>query len=90
MIPVKARQQGGTVIMSIPSDLVKLYGIKSGDPLTVDVVPGGFITRPVAPAGSRRFTLAELLKDVDRNFMEAVVQDTEWIREGAPVGREIL
>ena len=76
--------------MSIPADLVKLYSIKSGDPLDVDIVPGGFITRPRATTGPKRLTLAELLQGVDKEFMAPLNAETGWIRDGAPVGREFL
>jgi antitoxin ChpS len=88
MIPVNARQQGGAVIMTIPADLVKLLNIKSGDSLNVDVIPGGFVARPAANTTPRRYTLAELLKGVDKRGMAALNADTAWAREGAPVGRE--
>ena len=89
MIPVNARQQGGAVIMTIPADLVKLLNIKSGDALNVDVIPGGFVTRPAATAAPRRYTLAELLKGVDKKAMAALNAETAWVREGSPVGREL-
>lgn len=89
MIPVKARQQGGAVIMTIPADLLKLLNIKSGDPLNVDVIPGGFVTRTASAAIPRRYTLAELLNGVDKKAMAALNAETAWAREGAPVGREI-
>ena len=89
MIPVNARQQGGAVIMTIPADLVKLLNIKSGDCLTVDVVPGGFVTRPAVMAAPRRYTLAELLNGVDKKAAAALNAETAWAREGSPVGREL-
>jgi antitoxin ChpS len=89
MIPVNARQQGGAVIMTIPADLVKLFDIKSGDSLNVDVIPGGFVTRPATIAAPRRYTIGELLKGVDRKTMAALNAETAWAREGSPVGREL-
>jgi antitoxin ChpS len=89
MIPVHARQQGGAVIMTIPADLVKLLNIKAGDTLNVDVVPGGFITRPIVVTAARRLSLAELLEGVDQKTMAAVNAETAWAREGSPVGREL-
>ena len=89
MIPVNARQQGGAVIMTIPADLVKLLNIKSGDPMSIDVVPGGFITRPVSAVSPQRYTLSELLKGVDPKAMNTLNAETSWAREGVPVGREL-
>lgn len=45
MIRTNARQQGGAVILTIPADILKLKGIKAGDPLGIDVTPDGFIVR---------------------------------------------
>ena len=91
MIQTNARQQGGAVIMTIPSDLLKLKNIKAGDPLTVDVTPDGFIVRKVEGALQRkRYTLAELLEGVDKKTMATISAETAWLREGAPVGRETL
>ena len=90
MIPVNARQQGGAVIMTIPADLVKLLKIKAGDSLSVDVVPGGFVTRLMTAAAPRRYTLAELLAGADGKTMAALNADTAWARDGAPVGRELV
>lgn len=89
MISVKARQQGGAVIMTIPADLVKLLGIKAGDSLQVDVVPGGFIARPANAATARRYTLSELMQGLDKKMMKSLNAETAWAREGASVGREL-
>lgn len=75
--------------MTIPADLLKLLNIKSGDPLDVDVIPGGFVTRTAPAAIPRRYTLAELLNGVDKKAMAALKAETAWAREDAPVGREI-
>ena len=89
MIPVSARQQGGAVIMTIPSDLVKLLNIKAGDSLNLDVVPGGFVARTENSTTRKRYTLAELMQGVDKKGMKALHAETAWAREGAPVGKEL-
>lgn len=89
MISVNARQQGGAVIMTIPADLVKLLQIEAGDPLTIDIVPGGFIARPANAATAERYTLAELMQGLDKKTINRLNAETAWAREGAPVGREL-
>lgn len=89
MISVNARQQGGAVIMTIPADLVKLLQIEAGDPLTINIVPGGFIARPANAATARRYTLAELMHGLDKKSAKRLNTEIGWAREGAPVGREL-
>ncbi|MDE3246764.1 MAG: AbrB/MazE/SpoVT family DNA-binding domain-containing protein [Acidobacteriota bacterium] len=89
MISVNARQQGGAVIMTIPADLVKLLGIEAGDPLQVDVVPGGFIARPAINVTAGRYTVAELTRGLDKRMLKRLNTATAWAREGVPVGREL-
>lgn len=48
MIRTNARQQGGAVILTIPADILRLKGIKAGDPLGIDVTPDGFSVRKAA------------------------------------------
>ncbi|WP_257309735.1 AbrB/MazE/SpoVT family DNA-binding domain-containing protein [Geothrix fuzhouensis] len=67
MILVKARKQGGAVIITIPAGLLKLLDIKAGDALDLDVLPDGFVIRKAEPA-HRRYKLAEML--------EGVIQET--------------
>ena len=89
MISVNARQQGGAVIMTIPADLLKLFNIEAGDSLNVDVIPGGFVTRPANAPARKHYTLAELMRGVDKKTMKRLNSETAWARDGAPVGREL-
>jgi len=76
--------------MTIPADLLKLKDIKAGDPLDVDVVPGGFIVRKAEATPRKRYTLAELMEGVEDESMATLSAETAWVQEGAPVGREAL
>jgi len=90
VIQTKARQQGGAVIMTIPSDLLKLKDIKAGDPLTVDVTPDGFIVRKAEAAPrKKRYSLAELLKGVDKKSLKALNAQVAPAMAGAPIGQEL-
>ena len=75
--------------MTIPAELVKLFHIAAGDPLNVEVVPGGFVIRPAVVGAPRRYTLQELLRGMDKKAMTALNAETAWAREGGPVGREL-
>lgn len=89
VIQVNARQQGGAVIMTIPSDLLKLRDIKAGDPLTVDVIPDGFVVRKAEATTRKRYTLAELLEGVDKKRLKVLNAQVAPAMAGAPVGREL-
>ncbi len=89
VISIHARQQGGAVVMTIPSDLVKLFHITPGDSLNVDVIPGGFVTRPAGDSSRKRYTLTELLRGIDKKTMTTLNAETAWAREGGSVGREL-
>ena len=45
MHQVKARKQGGAVVITIPATLLKLRDIKAGDTLGLDLLPDGFSIR---------------------------------------------
>lgn len=91
MIRSNARQQGGAVIMTIPSGLLKLKNIKAGDPLTVDVTPDGFIVRKAeaAPPRKKRYSLAELLDGVDKMSLKDLNAQVAPAMTDASVGREL-
>ena len=69
MIQVKARKQGGAVIITIPAGLLKLLDIKAGDALDLDVLPDGFAIRKAEPA-HRQYTLAELVEGVTQETIK--------------------
>ncbi len=89
VIQVSARQQGGAVIMTIPSDLLKLRDIKAGDALNVDVIPDGFVVRKAETTPRKRYTLAELLEGVDKKTIKALNAQVAPAMTGAPIGREL-
>ncbi len=82
----KIRRQGGAAVVTIPPALLKLMDVDIGAQLSLSVADGGLVARPVKNL-KRRYRLSELLEGA-----EAVAElnaETEWAREGDPVGREL-
>ena len=72
--------------MTIPPALLKLMNMEVGGQLSLSVDGGELIARPVQTS-KRRYKLAELLEGSDS--MAELNAQTEWAREGDPVGREL-
>lgn len=82
----KIRRQGGAAVITIPPALLKLMDVDVGAQVTLSVVEGELTARPVKP-GKKRYSLRELLEGSDE--IKRLNTETEWAREGDPVGREI-
>ena len=82
----KIRRQGGAAVMTIPPALLKLMHVEVGAQVSLSVAEGELIARPINPQ-RKRYSLAELLQGADA--MGELNSETEWAREGNPVGREI-
>lgn len=82
----KIRRQGGAAVMTIPPALLKLMHVEVGAQVSLSVAEGELIARPIN-AQRKRYSLAELLQGADA--MAELNAETEWAREGTPVGREI-
>lgn len=89
MKTVSIRKQGGAAIMTIPPDVLKSLHADIGSVLMLNVQDGAFIAKPVSPIVRKRFKLSELLKNVTPQAMQQLNAETEWAREGSPVGQEI-
>lgn len=89
MIAVNVRKQGGAAIMTIPAEVMKTLDVKIGSTLQLELVDGAFTARPACSSQRKRYTLEELLHGVTPEGMAALNADTEWAREGGPVGREL-
>ena len=82
----KIRRQGGAAVITIPPALLKLMDVDVGAQVTLSVAEGELTARPVRQ-GKKRYSLAELLEGAEA--MKRLNAETEWAREGDPVGREI-
>jgi antitoxin ChpS len=82
----KIRRQGGAAVITIPPALLKLMDVDVGAQVTLSVAEGELTARPIRQ-GKKRYSLKELLKGSDA--MKRLNVETEWAREGDPVGREL-
>ena len=89
MITVNIRKQGGAAVITIPSDVLKILNLDVGATLQLDISSEGFTAHPIREV-QRRYSLNELLQGVTTEDMNALNEETEWFREGKPVGREII
>ena len=85
-ITSKIRRQGGAAVVTIPPALLKLMDIEVGAKVSLSVADGELIARPVK-SSRKRYSLSELLQGAD--VLTELNAQTEWAREGDPVGREI-
>lgn len=88
MSTVVIRKQGGAAVVTIPSDILKKLHVKIGSKLELSIDKDNLVAHPVKRTRVR-YTLNELLKGVTKEKMEALNKETEWAREGGPVGNEI-
>lgn len=89
MLSANIRKQGGAAIMTIPAEVLKAFNLDIGSKVTLDIAGTDLIIRPAHPE-KKRYTLAELLNGVTAENMKDILTETEWAREGHPVGRELL
>jgi antitoxin ChpS len=59
MATVSLRKQGGAVVMTVPTEIVKKLDIAAGDVLDVSVVGGALVARPAGKVRDGDFQLAE-------------------------------
>lgn len=86
MTTVNIRKQGGAAVITIPSGILKILGIRVGSKLELNVTEEGFIAHPTK---RNRYTLNELLHGTTPKKMKAINEKTKWAREGKSVGREL-
>jgi antitoxin ChpS len=82
----KIRRQGGAAVITIPPALLKLMDLDVGAQVSLTVSEGELIARPVK-SSRKRYSLNELLQGSEA--LTELNAETEWAREGNPVGREI-
>lgn len=79
MAITRLRQQGGAVIVTIPSDIAAVMGWKVGMTLDVDASGNTVSIKPAGRIARGRRTLSELLQNIDeteiKTFNEATIDD---------------
>ena len=90
MALTRLRQQGGAVVLTIPSDIAAKAGWTVGIELNVTAVGESVNIVPVArvPRGSR--TIAQLLKGIDQQEIQGYNEEIADGLEDAPQGRELI
>ncbi len=86
----KVREQDGTRVVTLPSELLESIGADVGTSLALDIKDGAIVAVPVrepAPKKPRRYTLAELL--VGAEHLPEIYEGVAGALDGDPVGREL-
>jgi len=89
MITVNVRKQGGAAIMTIPSDVLRMLDADIGTTMEIVVEDGTLRARPMNAVKAKRYTLDELLKGCTPAKMKRLREETAWLDDIKPVGREI-
>jgi len=91
VITVRIRKQGGAGVITIPADLLKLLNVEMGTELALDIENGNLIAHPLSDRQfKKRYTLQELLQGITPKVAAAMKEETEALREGNIIGRELL
>ncbi len=85
MLTSNLRRVGGSTMLAVPPELLKILRLQAGDSVELVIEQGRLI---VAPQSGPRFTMAELLAASDYTG-EQSPDDREWVDTPA-VGRELL
>lgn len=89
MSVVSIRRQGGAAVMTIPAEVLKTLRMDVGAELELSVSKDSFTARPKRKPGRKRYSLRELLRGATPEVMRELESETQWAREGDPIGREL-
>ncbi|WP_338883498.1 MULTISPECIES: AbrB/MazE/SpoVT family DNA-binding domain-containing protein [Xenorhabdus] len=90
MAITRLRQQGGAVVVTIPSEVATVMGWSVG--MTLDITPSGD-TISIKPAGRiarGRKSLSELLQGIDETEVQTFNEATADELNSHPVGHEVI
>lgn len=85
-ITTKIRRQGGAAIMTIPPVLLKQMQADVGAQLSLAVVDGELIAKPLQTV-RKRYPLSVLLRGAEA--MKGLNAQTQEAQDGLPIGHEI-
>ncbi|WP_340609633.1 antitoxin [Xenorhabdus bharatensis] len=90
MAITRLRQQGGAVVITIPSDVATVMGWSVG--MTLDIQPSGdtINIKPTGRIARGRKSLSELLQGIDETEVRAFNEVTADDLNSPPVGNEVI
>lgn len=86
MTTVTLRNQGRSVIMTIPQEILRLIDLSAGTKVDMNIHDGKLVIEPKEKPG---YSLAELLTTCTEENMALTEEDRAWL-EAKPLGKEIL
>ena len=90
MASTRLRQQGGAVVLTIPSDIAARAGWTVGIELDVTVEGESVNIVPVARVPRGRRSVAQLLASIDQQEIQRYNEETADGLSDAPQGRELI
>ncbi|PWC10956.1 AbrB/MazE/SpoVT family DNA-binding domain-containing protein [Brenneria corticis] len=88
MQTVKIRQQGGALIVTIPRDYGNELGWEVGTEITIERHGEGINLQPAKRQPRGKFTVEELLTQIDSEEIAAFNQDIKAFTDAVPAGKE--
>ncbi|EJS93528.1 MULTISPECIES: AbrB/MazE/SpoVT family DNA-binding domain-containing protein [Pectobacterium] len=88
MQTVKIRQQGGALIVTIPRDYGKELGWDIGTEIAVERSGEGISLQPTKRKPRGKFSVAELLTQIDSEEIAALNEDVKVFTDAVPTGKE--
>ncbi|EMD4875592.1 antitoxin [Salmonella enterica] len=86
----RLRQQGGAVVITIPSDIAALMGWSVGSQLDVEASGDAISIKPAKRTARGRKTLAELLEGIDPREMDKFNEMMSDDLAASPKGKELI
>ena len=86
MATVTLRTLGGSVVLTVPRQILNMMHLGPGSQMDVNVENGKLVVEPKAKP---RYTLAELLAKCNKKNMALTAEDRKWLDAG-PTGKEAL
>lgn len=90
MALTKLRQQGGAVVLTIPSDIAAKAGWIVGIQLDVTATDDAVSIKPVERVARGRKTLAQLLAGIDQDEIKHFNDTLRDEPDDSPQGRELI
>ncbi|QCJ69605.1 antitoxin [Providencia heimbachae] len=87
MSTTKLRQQGGAVVLTIPSDIASMAGWVVGMKLDIDAVGESVCIKPAKRIARGRKSITELLSGIDKNEIQSL---NNQLDNSDPIGDEII